>query len=242
MRPRKSLLPRAISSRKRLNLREALWVYSPAPYLIAGTACLVCSAFLAGDVIPILLVALGTAFVVGAGACCLMIVDGGSFADRRSIMMADRPRRRREHRQKSGFRELHNRHPQYAVSVRRVGSEMEFTVMRYEPPDGGALRRAIVPWRDSKQKWDVSSEKWRVQNHVLRVANPQTNLLTEAYCEAAEAARALEGQAYEQHAKDVALDGMALAFTPPGGKATNEKQLEQIRERVQVRRLLDSGD
>lgn len=246
---RKSILPRSVSARRRLTPREALWVYLPIP--LAGIAfCLMglgvwmgIGKDLPGDIVAVLLCLTGVGFIVIAGAVTFAILDdyNNSFRDRKNRIMRDRARRSREHKPKRGWKELHERHPQYAVEVKPVGSDMEFTVLRFEPPEGLWARR-VAPWPCEAQRWDVSSERWSVQGHTLRVTDPQTNLLVEAYCEAAEAAKAMEKEAYQSAAKKEALAGMALAFTPPSGKTTNTRQLEAIRERVQSRRLLDSGD
>lgn len=246
---RKSILPRSINSRKRLTVREALWVYLPFPLLLTGLV-LVGGGFTLGiggdalgDAVGIALILSGVGLLISSGVATFAILDqyDNAFSQRKKRMLRDRARRNREHVAKRGWKELHNNHPQYGVEVTPQGSDMEFKVLRFEPPQG-ALARRFSPWPCEQQVWDVSSEKWTVQGHTLRVTNPQTDLLVEAYCEAAEAARAMEAEAYSSAAKRAALEGMALAFTPPSSKTTNAQQLEKIRKRVQTRRLLDSGD
>jgi hypothetical protein len=181
-------------------------------------------------------------FVVSCGYTFILIDAPGGPGRRREYMINDRPRRLREHKSQPQWKELKNRHPQYGVEVKRADSGMVFTVIRFDPPSGSALDRRIGPWHQEKQQWSASSGRWAVAGHSLRVTDPKTHLLVEAYCEAAEAAKELEKQAAEQAAKTLALDGIALAFTPLSDKTTNAEQLEVIREKVQVRRLLDSGD
>ena len=243
-----SLLPRSIRKRQRLNPREALWVYAPIPWLTAGIAMLAVGIY-SGVSEPkgfewaaFLFTVLGTLGCLTAAVIAFMVLDRESFSERKQRMLRDRPRRTREHKPDSNFRELKGRSPQYGVEVTRSGSDMQFAVLRYDPPQGGPISRHLAPWPCNQQRWSVSSEKWQVEGHILRVTNPKTHLLVEAYCEAAEAARAMESEEYDQVAKQVALEGMALAFTPPSRKTTNEEQLEAIRQRVQVRRLLDSGE
>jgi hypothetical protein len=181
-------------------------------------------------------------FVVGSG-CAFMALDApGGLKARREEMIQDRPRRLREHKSQPQWKELKNRHPQFGVEVQRDGSGMVFTVLRFEPPKGSFLNRRMAPWHQKRQQWNASSGRWSVAGHSLRLTDPKTHLLVEAYCEASEAAKELEKQAMEQAAKTLALDGIALAFTPLSDKTTNAEQLEVIREKVQVRRLLDSGD
>lgn len=243
-----SLLPRSIRARKRLKPREAIWVYAPLCWLLCGLLLLGLGIYTstlngaATDTMAILSTCLGTLFIVISGIVAFMILDREPFPKRKERMLRDRPRKTREHKARQGFKELKNDCSQYGVEVTRSGSDMEFAVIRYNPPTGGWISRHLAPWPCEKERWDTSSERWTVEGYVLRVTNPQTNLLVEAYCEASEAARAMEEEAYDRRAKQVALEGMALAFTPPDSKSTNEEQLEKIRERVQVRRLLDSGE
>jgi len=196
-----------------------------------------------GDVAAIILVVPGILLLLWAGVSIFNALDrqSNSFHDRRRRSLRDRPRRCREHKPRRGWVELNNYHPQYGVEVRPSGSDMEFTVLRYDAPRG-RLQRLFTPWPCQQQRWDSSLQRWAVEGHTLRVTDPQTDLLLEAYCEASEAAKAMEKEAYNQAAKKVALQGMALAFMPPSSKTTNEKHLEDIRQRVQSRRLLDSGD
>ena len=244
-----NLLPRSVLKRKRLTLRESIWVYLPAytgllsvVFLAAGFAMskldgtLFAAATIAACVLSLVL------FVVSCGYAFMLIDAPGGPGRRREYMINDRPRRLREHKSQPQWKELKNRHPQYGVEVKRADSGMVFTVIRFDPPSGSALDRRIGPWHQEKQQWSASSGRWAVAGHSLRVTDPKTHLLVEAYCEAAEAAKELEKQATEQAAKTLALDGIALAFTPLSDKTTNAEQLEIIREKVQVRRLLDSGD